>query len=478
MNRSGVLAFILTVLALMGIAWAVFPASGVRAVGRTWRFLSREGDLEKLGEEGPDVEAALKRISGADSASLSSCRDFIRNNPARIYFPGDDYTWLDSVFASFETEARDSTTFRISYYGDSQIEMDRMSMNLRTALQERFGGSGTGIFPAMSNVPSASVFHNAEGNIVHYTMYGDSTTRRAPHRRYGLMAQLCEVSGPASVTFRAPMQRTTPENVRQFSKVSVLLAPKAGYGIRARLQVDTFKLTPQIIPAGEKGVQMISWDLPLPARRGTLRFDGKAEIYGIMLDDAAGGVAVDNMPLRGSSGTEFTAIDKSSIGDALQIGGTKLLILQFGGNSMPYLRNEKKITDYVDQLRRQLDYFHAVAPKVKILFIGPSDMCRDVNGRILSYPRLPAVVDSLRTLALNHGDAYWDIFSIMGGSGSMKQWVAHKPPLAGADYIHFTPAGADIMGRKLADAIMLYYDLYRLRRELGEQAAYEFLSSE
>ena len=478
MNRSGVLAFIFSVLALMGIAWAVFPASGVRMAGRTWRFLSREADLERLGEEVPDLEAALRSISGADSASLSGCREFIRSNPARIYFPDGDWRWLDGVFEAFETAARDSATLRISYYGDSQIEMDRMSANLRTALQERFGGTGTGIFPAMSNVPSASVFHSAEGNIVHYTMYGDSTTRKAPHRRYGLMAQLCEVHGSAAVTFRAPMQRSTADNVRNFSKVSVLLAPKAGFGIRARLQVDTFRLAPQAVAAGESGVKLLSWNLPRPARKGTLRFEGQAEIYGIMLDDAAGGIAVDNMPLRGSSGTEFTAIDKASIGDALRIGGTRLLILQFGGNSMPYLRSEKRITDYMDQLRRQLDYFQTVAPEVKILFIGPSDMCRDSDGRILSYKRLPEVVDSLRNLALSHGDAYWDIFSIMGGSGSMKQWVAHNPPLAGQDYIHFTPAGADIMGRKLADAILLYYDLYRLRRQLGESAAEEYLRSE
>ena len=477
MNRSGVLAFIFSVLALMGIAWAVFPASGMKFAGRTWHFLSREADLENLGEEAPDLETIL-RNNGASSDTLEWFRDFIRNDPARISFPGDDYRWLDGVFEQLESAAADSITRRITYYGDSQIEMDRMSMNLRTALQERFGGHGTGIFPAMSNVPSGSVFHSAEGAIVHYTMYGDSTTARAPHRRYGLMAQLCEVNGGASVSFRAPSQRTTPDNVRDFSKVSVLLAAKAGSGIRVRLQADTFRLAPQVLAEGTQGVRILSWDLPHPARRGTLRFDGRAEVYGIMLDDAAGGVAVDNMPLRGSSGTQFTSIDKASIGDAIRLGGTSLVILQFGGNSMPYLRSDKRISDYMAQLRRQLDYFHEVAPGTKILFIGPSDMCRGSEGRILSYPKLPAVVDSLRNLALSHGDAYWDIFSIMGGSGSMKQWVAHKPPLAGPDYIHFTPAGADIMGRKLSDAILLYYDLYRLRRKIGSDAVDDYLRSE
>ena len=292
------------------------------------------------------------------------------------------------------------------------------------------------------------------------------------------MAQFCELYGPATLTFRAPTQRTTPENVRSFSKVSVLLAGRGSSGIRAKLQVDTFRLAPQAVPAGDKGVKMLSWDLPHPARRGAIRLDGNGEVYGILLDDAAGGVAVDNIPLRGSSGIEFTSIDRASLGDAIRLSDTRLIILQFGGNSMPYLNSEKRITDYMGQLRSQLDYFHSVVPDVKILFIGPSDMCRDSDGRILSYRRLPEVVDSLRTLALGHGDAFWDMFHVMGGSGSMKQWVAHNPPLAGPDYIHFTPVGAEIMGRRLADAMLIYYDLYRLRRELGSEAADLYLRSQ
>ena len=89
------------------------------------------------------------------------------------------------------------------HYGDSQIEMDRISQDFRDALQERFGGIGAGMFPALSNVPSASIQRYSNGGFTQYTMYGDSTTQRAGHNRYGPMAQVVKMEGGGTITLRA-----------------------------------------------------------------------------------------------------------------------------------------------------------------------------------------------------------------------------------------------------------------------------------
>ncbi|MCR5409118.1 MAG: hypothetical protein K6E61_08460, partial [Bacteroidales bacterium] len=59
--------------------------------------------------------------------------------------------------------------------------------------------------------------------------------------------------------------------------------------------------------------------------------------------------------------------------------------------------------------------------------------------------------------------AYWDLFRMMGGENSMVQWVKHQPPYAGADYTHFTPAGAQKVGEALSRSFLTYYDYYLLR---------------
>ena len=88
-----------------------------------------------------------------------------------------------------------------------------------------------------------------------------------------------------------------------------------------------------------------------------------------------------------------------------------------------------------------------------------------VRGRLQTYSRLPAFVDSLKQSATQCGAAYWDIYGAMGGENSMQAWGAAKPPLAGPDFIHFTLAGAKRVGEMFCDSFFLYYDYYRWRKE-------------
>ena len=97
--------------------------------------------------------------------------------------------------------------------------------------------------------------------------------------------------------------------------------------------------------------------------------------------------------------------------------------------------------------------------------MGPSGMSTVVNGKRQTYPKLSAVVDSLRTGALECGAAYWDIYGVMGGENSMVRWVQSKPALAGLDYVHFTQAGARRVAEMFCDALFLYYDYYNWRKE-------------
>ena len=60
---------------------------------------------------------------------------------------------------------------------------------------------------------------------------------------------------------------------------------------------------------------------------------------------------------------------------------------------------------------------------------------------------------ALRAAAHAQGAAFFDVYSFMGGAGSMSTWVQRSPPLAGADHIHFTPNGARKVGRALALAL-------------------------
>jgi lysophospholipase L1-like esterase len=176
-------------------------------------------------------------------------------------------------------------------------------------------------------------------------------------------------------------------------------------------------------------------------------------------------VFVDNIPLRGSSGTFFSQIDKTSVAFMYNALNVKLIFLQFGGNMMPQINSQKTIDKYMESLAQQIQHLQQLAPQAKIVLIGPADMSKKVNGRLQTYPFLPELVESMQRTANQNNAAFWDMFKVMGGSGSMIDWVKEKPSLATPDYIHFTPRGADKIGEILFDALMKYYDFYKFRQK-------------
>ena len=455
---------------MLGTAWAVFPAEGVRVGGKRLRFASYAGRLRDAAERKVDVDSVLNTLDGRfamQADTLAFYRQFFYENPDRIYLPEDDYTFFDPVFRAFERARREGKTVRVAHYGDSQIELDRISSNLREALQTRFGGRGTGMFPALTTTPMASVSHYASGGFISYTMFGDSTTRRAGHRRYGPLAQVTGFNGNGTVNLRAQKQKSTLEHVRTFQSVSILYG-RASDDFTVTVQSDTLK--PRSLTRSKDGVTWTTWTFNRPVEKATLKMNGSAEIYGLSTDGTAG-VTVDNIPMRGSTGHILTRIDKDLMKASFDLDGTRLVILQFGGNFVPAARSTKAISGYMDDVREQIAYYREVAPDAKILFIGPSDMASSTeDGRIVSYRRLPELVDSLKAVSLASGAAYWDLYRMMGGQNSMAQWVRHSPAYAGPDYVHFTPAGAKVVGETLSRSFLTYYDFYDLRKTLPAAA--------
>ena len=466
MKAREVLVFIAGVLSLLGLLWLVTPADGVNLGPLNLRFASYQRTLRDAHEQKVDVDSVLMAVESRfkmEADTLSYYRRFFYENPDRIFLPGDDYHFFDPVFR--QMEGATDHLVRVVHYGDSQIELDRISQDLREALQERFGGSGTGLFPALGNVPSASISKAASGSFTQYTMYGDSTTQRAGHNRYGILAQVVQLTGSGTLTLRGTKNKNAREGVKTFESVSVLYGKGENLVVKAASGTD--KPEPEV-RKGDSGTTLLTWRFSQPVEKATLTFQGNAEIYGIGADGNTG-VAVDNVPLRGCSGTIFTRISKPLMTDSFDLTDTRLIILQFGGNMMPMIRGAKQIEPYQEQIAKQIAYFHEVAPQAKILFIGPSDMGKSVNGRVITWPHLPELVDSLKATALRNDAAYWDLYRMMGGENSMAQWVRHSPPYAGPDYIHFTPAGAQKVGDALSRSFLTYYDFYTLRKTLPAQ---------
>ena len=109
MKASKIFLFILSVIFILGVVWAIFPQGGIEVGGTTLRFASYEEAASGINEEVvdvdkvlSDVEQSFSMLSGSHQDSLRFFKNFLKTNPNRIYLPDDDYTYLDTLFYLFE----------------------------------------------------------------------------------------------------------------------------------------------------------------------------------------------------------------------------------------------------------------------------------------------------------------------------------------------------------------------------------------
>lgn len=318
--------------------------------------------------------------------------------------------------------------------------------------------------PALKAYNSRSVNHKLDGSWNRYTVFG----KRNPavrHRNYGAMASFSRF---------APIQNDSVINDSVIYEASINLA-KTSYpfsscklyagGAKSTVYTEIYNgenlVKTDSIPAGN-GMKVISTYFGEYPSDITLKFKGKdsPDIYGIDLTNGQG-ISVDNIAMRGSSGTIFTKMSGSLLAQMYGNMNVELFILQFGGNVMPYIENKKQAIDYGNWFYNQITHLKRLRPDATIIVIGPSDMSFKDKDKYITYPLLPSVRDALREATFKAGGAYWDMFEAMGGTNSMPSWVNADPPLAASDYTHFSPRGARVVAEMFYNALIYEYQIYR-----------------
>ncbi|MBQ3672889.1 MAG: hypothetical protein II928_00260 [Paludibacteraceae bacterium] len=336
----------------------------------------------------------------------------------------DSRIFLRAFYASLQQTSERKV--RIIHYGDSQIEEDRMSQQIREKMQARYGGAGVGLMPLAQTIPSRTVKQELimDGRTVspqravkRNLVYGPKRDQRSDGL-YGVMGQVAImndslVKGSESITTICTPLDAGP----RYSCVKVF----ADTGIHYTRSGDTIFL------------------------------NGRGAVYGLSQESATG-VIVDNIPMRGCMGNVFTRISASQLQRFYADENVRLIIMQFGGNAIPSNEKATTIQAIVAGLREQVRYLHRCAPEASILFIGPSDMLTTIDGELQTYPMVPYMDRLLRKMAKEEQIAYFSLFQWMGGSGSMKRW--QEVGLAGSDGVHFMRSGARKAGNAVADWIL------------------------
>ena len=178
MKAWRILLFMAVVIAMLAGVCYLFPQGRWHIGTVNLRFPTLTKILNPQHEL--DVEAYLRQQDSL-AARLDSLQDSMAcyqrqldSSDIRFWFPDGDDRFFDTLFAQLERTGRTGRTIRIVHYGDSQIEMDRMSDRLRSRLQSLFGGGGPGLVPFATLIPSYSVSTYGSGALVRQSPFGDS----------------------------------------------------------------------------------------------------------------------------------------------------------------------------------------------------------------------------------------------------------------------------------------------------------------
>lgn len=480
MKAQHTLIFLCGVLLILIGMCIFYPEDGITIGEKTFRFPSLTEAMTKGYQDKESAEEKLKRAEEelrlkieqdslnrvyeaelADSIAyadtLKSYQKLLFETTAKIDYPNNDPSVLYSFFDCLDKCAQGKESIHILHYGDSQIEQDRITAYIREELQNKFGGWGPGLVPAIQPIPSMSVAQSASDSIPRYI--ADGTLRqKLDGDHYGVLAQMAQLNGRLSLNFSSRNWKKTFPHAKKFSKISLLVG-NTDDGFSATL-VANGKDSVQTIKKEVLGMTKLTWQLNSPVSSISLKLSGKAELYGVSMDSKSG-VFVDNIPLRGSSGTFFTKISSHLLSESMSKMNVKLVLMEFGGNATPYLRDSTSISNFKNSIGRQIAYVKDLNPKANIIFIGPADMNTMVDGKLQSYPKLETIIDSLRSVALANGAMFWNMYDVMGGKNSMQKWVSHSPAWATTDYIHFTEKGASRIAEVFMQSLNNSYDYYQ-----------------
>ena len=496
MSPLKVLLSIISLFAVLGIIALIYPNDGIHVGDKTLRYpklteiFEKQSEADSLSDStaAADPEEAIREMMEATkrqqfaafSDSLKFYEDFFEKGRTRFDLPNNDPTWFDRFFLHMELASLDSNVVHILHYGDSQLEEDRISATIREDLQDEFGGAGPGMMPIIMTVPSQTTSHASTGALSRYILFGPKD-EEADHSRYGPLAQLAKLQGDAAITIQRRKERKGQFPHVGGYKTIKLLTNKSAH-IKAKLNVnltvvDTVgqnddgtvkeKRSTKVVDAGEPTIdtynklKVFTWKLKDTTSIAKMYLSGNGEIYAIAADGAYG-VAVDNVAMRGSSGTIFHRIDSELLAESYKAMNVRLIIMEYGGNMVPSVTSSN--IDWTKKIiTRQIQAVQKANPDADILFIGPADMARQKDGQWQTYSGLNMTIKALREVALENGVAYWDMHRVMGGNGAMIKWVNKEPALGFTDHIHFTRRGAAYMGDLFCSALRMHYDYFKFR---------------
>lgn len=414
-------------------------------------------------QEHPDVipqpavaKSLLSTNTKTEEKKKEPFKEIVPPGVTMIEEPAGDHAGnMGHFYTMLYTAKLQKRPVRIAYFGDSFIEGDIYTCDLREMLQEKFGGNGPGWIDA------GSVFNKG--------------FRRTILQEYSGIQEFQIVQKPFDTKVQGLNQRyfVPSEGAKVFTRATQYM-PHASTWQHARLFFRTEKGMTVTVRNGEQESfshhPTGSTQLQMIATQGEANKIGYTftnvrsgtYLYGMALESERG-VILDSYSMRGSAGFTLTSLPLPTLLQFAEQRPIDLFILHFGLNSVSAQSTQASLRHYCKQMGKVIKHLQQAFPEASFLIVSVSDRSQRTANGITTMKGVEDMVACQREMAIDHGVAFFNLFTAMGGRGSMKKLVDSN--CANKDYTHINLKGGKILAEHLFNSLVAGYDNYVRRKK-------------
>ena len=378
--------------------------------------------------------------------------------PSETFDDYKGYQYLISFYEKlYQLEKNPQSKVRIAYYGDSMTDGDLIVQDIRMNYQERFGGSGVG-FVSIISESSAS-----RGSVK--TLFSKNWKTQSylnvkrPISPFGVNGHVFFANDKANTTW---VQYEAGRN--KFS--TTLDNPTLFYGKSSKKGNVSFiigkdTLRKNLVPNNLVNTLKVTSG-SIKAFKANFTQSDSIPIYGFNFDNGSG-VHVDNFSQRGNSGLPISMFNTSVMQAFNNNLKYDLIVLHYGTNVLNY--GTKNYSWYQKGMKKTVNKIRESFPGVSILIVSTADKSTKYDLEMKTDSAVVPLMKAQKRYALETESGFVNLYTLMGGDGSMVKWTDESPVRANKDYTHFNQRGAKAIGNLLYNQLNKGYEQYKVLRE-------------
>lgn len=375
--------------------------------------------------------------------------------PEEQYDSYKGYQYLISFFEKlYQLETNQNGNVRIAYFGDSMTDGDMIVQDLRSDFQHKFGGHGVG-FVAITSESAASrssVIHQYSGNWKTQSYLNVSN----PLRPFGINGHVFFANDTSNVEW-VRYKANSGKFTSQLDYPTLFYGSAQNKKGKIGYQIGKDSVYKKLLPNHLLNTLTLTQSRIKEFKANFIQADS-IPIYGFNFDDGKG-VHVDNFSQRGNSGIPISKFNVPLMQAFQEKLGYDLIVLHYGTNVLNY--GTKNYGWYEKSMTRTVNRLKECFPGVAILIVSTADKASKYEMEMKTDSALVPLALAQKRYALQTQSGFVNLYTLMGGNGSMVKWVEEEPVLANKDYTHFNFKGAQKIASLLYLQINQGYEQYK-----------------